>query len=146
MSTYHFTLFHVIHALLLVLNLLISTLFVFGNDVFSDCNIVNCRVDSTANSHTHVSFVPMATSYPLMIGDPPPHPHYPYCEHQSTQFFDFVFSTYSASFTCFLISIHKLFEPSSYKEVRPLACTCLAQSEEFCLVCMFECGLSSFQA
>lgn len=50
-----------------------------------------------------------------MIVDPPT-PRYPSRERKSTQFPDFVYSTYSASFASFLTSIQSLYEPSSNKE------------------------------
>jgi len=36
--------------------------------------------------------------------------------HKSTQLSDFVYSSYSSSFATFITSIHRLHEPSFYKE------------------------------
>ncbi|KAI5401815.1 hypothetical protein KIW84_066328 [Lathyrus oleraceus] len=87
-----------------------------NNNVSSYCNFKNCMTDTTATPDIDILLVPATTQEPPTIVDPLP-PRYPSSDRKSTQFPNFVYSTYSASLSSFLTSIHSLSEPSSYKEV-----------------------------
>ncbi|XP_039682987.1 replication protein A 70 kDa DNA-binding subunit-like [Medicago truncatula] len=77
------------------------------------------KTDTTSTPDIDIPLVPSAAQQLPAIVDPDPPsspPRYPSRHRKSTQFPDFVYSTYSASFASFLTSIYSLSMPSSYKE------------------------------
>lgn len=80
----------------------------------------SCKADSFNSSNIDSQLIDDAPSIPTTSQDAPmvedPYPRYPQRTHKSTQLPDFLYSTYSTSFSYFLVSIHHLSEPSSYKE------------------------------
>ncbi|XP_062089426.1 uncharacterized protein LOC133795958 [Humulus lupulus] len=86
-------------------------------DPFDSCTVDTLNSADVGSQPVEVPSVPTTAQDASEIVDPAPPPRYPQRIRKSTQLLDFVYSTYSDSFSSFLTSIHQLSEPSSYKDV-----------------------------
>ncbi|XP_062100793.1 uncharacterized protein LOC133806717 [Humulus lupulus] len=85
-------------------------------DPFDSCTVDTLNSADVGSQPVEVPSVSTTAQDASEIVDPAPPPRYPQRIRKSTQLPDFVYSTYSDSFSSFLTSIHQLSEPSSYKE------------------------------
>ncbi|XP_022873539.1 uncharacterized protein LOC111392423 [Olea europaea var. sylvestris] len=96
----------------------------FFNNINSPLFHTVCTVDSLSPTGTHAlahdtPLASMASQAPPEVVNSAPAPslsRYPQRIRKSIQLSDFAYSCYSKSLCCFLTSIHKLSEPSSYKK------------------------------